>query len=138
MLRLKLKEECDQVFVRLSLENPSTGVRNILDAKIDTGAVVTLIPMHTVSEMGLEVIGETDLSMANGDKLHAYISLVTVSLSGDDTFELPVYICKSRSDLALIGMDILRQCNFSQWHEWHNHEHYLHFEIELAEAPEGE
>lgn len=136
MLRLKLKEECDQVFLGLSLENPSTGENTTVDAKIDTGAAVTLIPMHVVSDMGLEVIGETDLAMANGDMLHAYISVVTVSLSGDDTFEIPVYICKSRNDLALIGMDILRQCNYAQWHEWKEGKHSLLFEIELAEAPE--
>lgn len=91
--------------------------------------------MHAVSDMGLEVIGETDLSMANGDILHAYISVVTASLSGDDVFEIPIYICKSNNDLALIGMDILRQCNYAQWHKWKEGEHSLHFEIELAEAP---
>lgn len=112
--------------------NPLTGESITVDAKIDTGAVVTLIPMHVVSDMGLEVIGETDLAMANGDKLHAYISVVTVSLSGDDTFEIPVYICKSKNNLALIGMDILRQCNYAQWHEWKDDKHSLFFEIELA------
>lgn len=43
MLRLKLKEECDQVFLGLSLENPLTGENTTVDAKIDTGAVVTVI-----------------------------------------------------------------------------------------------
>lgn len=133
MLRLKFKEECDQVFLGLSLENPLTGESITVDAKVDTGAAVTLIPMHAVSDMTLEVIGETDLAMANGDMLHAYISVAVVSLSGDDTFELPVYICKSNNDLALIGMDILRQCNYAQWHEWKEGEHSLYFEIELAE-----
>lgn len=121
------------MFLGLSLENPLTGESITVDAKVDTGAAVTLIPMHAVSDMALEVIGETDLAMANGDMLHAYISVAVVSLSGDDTFELPVYICKSNNDLALIGMDILRQCNYAQWHEWKEGEHSLYFEIELAE-----
>lgn len=136
MLRLKLREEFDQVLVCLSLENPLTGARNILDAKIDTGAVVTLVPMHLVSEMGLEVIGETDLVMANGSVQHAYVALALVVLSDEDIFEIPVYVCKAKTDVALIGMDILHQCNYSQQHEWSNGEHYINFEIELAEMPE--
>lgn len=136
MLRLKLSEECNQVYVRMGLENQLTGKKNTVDAKIDTGAVITLIPMHLVSNMEFEVVGETDLAMANSDKIHAYIVMAVVSLSDEDAFELPVYICKSKNDLALIGMDILRQCNYAQWHEWKEGEHSMHFEIELAEAPE--
>lgn len=52
----------------MGLENQLTGKKNTVDAKIDTGAVITLIPMHLVSNMGLEIVGETDLAMANGDK----------------------------------------------------------------------
>lgn len=124
------------MFLGLSLENPSTGENTTVDAKIDTGAVVTLIPMHAVSDLGLEVIGETDLAMANGDMLHAYISVVTASWTGNDKFEIPIYICKSKNDFALIGMDILKHCNYAQWHEWKEGEHSLYFEIELAETPE--
>lgn len=136
MLRLKLKEGFGQVFVGLNVENPLTGKSITVDAKIDTGAEVTLIPMQVVSDMGLEVIGETELMAANGSGIHAFIANVILSLAGMDSFELPVYIGKMNAGIALIGMDVLSQCNYSQQHEWSNGEHYINFEIELAEMPE--
>ena len=92
--------------------------------------------MSLVSNMGLEVFGEDDLSMANGDLLHTYVAMCDVALSEEDTFDVPIHICKSSSDLALIGMDILSQCNYSQWHEWQNKEHAVNFTLEIAQKPE--
>ena len=66
MLRLKLKEPYDQVFVGLRLENPSTGESTIVDAKIDTGAVVTTVPKEYVEDFGLEILEQRTLRMANG------------------------------------------------------------------------
>lgn len=42
MLQLKLKDPYEAVFLGLRLKNPSTGESTIVDAKIDTGATVTL------------------------------------------------------------------------------------------------
>lgn len=117
MLHLKLKDPYDAVYVRLGLENPSTGVKNTIDAKIDTGAAVTLVPMSMVSNLALEVIGEADFAAANGGVIHTYIAYAKVSLSEDDTFDVPIYIHKSEREVAFIGMDILQFCNYAQWHE---------------------
>ena len=130
MIQLKLKEGCAQVFVRLSLENPSTGARNIVDAKIDTGAIVTIIPMDCVSGMGFEIVGESVFTAANGEPLHTYVTNAILSLSDEDELETPIYLVKNNSSLPLIGMDFLSQCNFAQWHESENGAHTLHFEIE--------
>ena len=113
-----------------------TGAKNIVDAKIDTGAVVSVFPMSMVSDMGFEILGERDFVVANGSMLHAYIIECKVSFSDEDEFELPLHICKSYSDMGLIGMDILSQCNYSQWHEWQNKEHAVNFTLEIAQEPE--
>ena len=115
------------MFIGVSLVNPSTGKNTIVDAKIDTGAVVSLFPMSSVSDMELDIIGEQELSMANGDILNAYICLCDVRLSDDDAFEMPIYVCKSKTDIALIGMDLLQQCDFSFTHEQTDVERYIRF-----------
>lgn len=137
MIRLKLNDPCEAVYVFSSLENPLTGQTRTIDAKIDTGATVSLFPVSSVSDMGLEIIGETELLMANGSSLRAYIAIAIVMLSEEDAFEVPIHICKSERDIALIGMDILGQCNYSQWHEWKDNTHSINFSLEVAQDPEG-
>lgn len=136
MIRLKLSDQCEAVYVFCSLVNPLTGQTRTIDAKIDTGAAVSLFPLYAVSDMELEVIGETELLMANGSSLRAYIAMATVQLSEEDAFDVPIHICKSDRDIALIGMDILSQCNYSQWHEWENRVHSVNFKLEVAQEPE--
>lgn len=134
MLLLKLKEPFDQVFVGLRLENPLTGESTIVDAKIDTGSIITLIPMSVVSGMGFEVLGEEDYTAANNTLIHTYVIQSIASLSAEDVFDVPVHVCKERSDIALVGMDILKKCNYAQWHEWNDDdEHSLNFKLEIAE-----
>lgn len=96
MIQLKLKEGFAQVFVRLSLENPSTGARNIVDAKIDTGAIVTIIPMDCVSGMGFEIVGESEFTAANGEPLHTYVTNAILSLSDEDELETPNLSCQEQ------------------------------------------
>lgn len=92
--------------------------------------------MSFVSNMGFEIIGEGDYTAANGTPLHTYVVEATVALSDEDVLEVPIHVCKDRTNVALIGMDILQKCNYAQWHEWKEGEHILHFEIELIEPPE--
>lgn len=136
MIRLKLKDPCDRVFIGASLVNPSTGESITADAKIDTGAIISLFPMSIVSNMGFEIIGEQDVAMANGSLLHTYIVECIVCLSGKDEFEIPLHICKSTTETGLIGMDILSQCNYAQWHEWVDKTHSVNFTLEAAKEPE--
>lgn len=77
----------------ISLENPSTGQKHTIDAKVDTGAAVTV--------------------------------------SDEDTIDTPIYVCDSESGVALLGMDVLRLCNYAQWHEWSDDEHSVYFQMEL-------
>lgn len=122
------------MYVRLGLENPSTGVKNTIDAKIDTGAAVTLVPMSMVNDLALEVIGEADFAAANGGIIHTYIAYAIASLSEDDTFDVPIYIHKSEREVAFIGMDIIQLCNYAQWHEGEGQEHSIFFKIESVET----
>ncbi len=71
---IEVKNPYEAVFVGLRLENPSTGESTIVDAKIDAGATVTLVPMSMVSDLALEVIGEADFAAANGGVIHTYIA----------------------------------------------------------------
>jgi len=133
MLQLKLKEPYDKVFVFLGLENPSTGVTCTLDAKIDTGAVVTVVPMSLVSDLGLEVFEHVTLRTADGSPMPACVCMCNVILSDEDEIEMPIYVCNTRANIALIGMDILQKCNYSQWHEFADDGHAIHFDVEVLD-----
>lgn len=134
MLRLKLKEPYDQMFLGANLENPSTGENITVDAKIDTGAAVTFVPMSMVSDLSLNIIGEADFAAANGGVIHTYIAYVKVSLSDDDTFDVPIYIHKSEREVAFVGMDILQLCNYALLHEGEGQNHSIFFKIESVET----
>lgn len=132
MLRLKLKEPYNRVFIGITLENPSTGESTTFDAKVDTGAEVSVFPMHMLDGLGLEILGERDLSMADGTPLHSVVSLCNISFSDEDTFEMAIHAIKSHTNVALIGMDLLSQCNFAQWHDSRDGDDIIYFEIEQS------
>lgn len=132
MIRLKLKDPFDQVFVNLSMESPGTGKRRTIDAKVDTGSVVTVVPMYMAEGLGLEVLETRKLTLANGMSMEAYVCNCIVSLSEDDVVEMPIYISKARKGIALIGMDILKYCNYVQWHDCDEQgNHIVRFDLEL-------
>ncbi len=131
MLRLKLTAPFEQVFVFISLENPSTGQVRTIDAKIDTGAAVTIIPKDVIEGLGLPSLGKWDFTMVDGTPLSTEAFMCRLSFSDEDTIDSPIYVCDSDAGVALLGMDILRLCNFAQWHEWSKDEHSIFFELEL-------
>lgn len=135
MLRLKLKEPYDQVFLGANLENPSTGESITVDAKIDTGAVVTVVPIHLIDGMGMEIIGERELATANGSRMRAIVCLCNVSLSDEDTFEMAIHAVKTETNNVLIGMDILNQCDFALWHDYRDGDETIYFELQQAANP---
>ena len=69
MLRLELSAPFEQVYVYISLENPSTGQVRTIDAKIDTGAAVTIIPRNVVDGLDLPSLGNWNFSMVDGSPL---------------------------------------------------------------------
>lgn len=132
MLRLELTAPFDRVFVTISLTNPSNGKRCTIDAKVDTGAEVTTIPTEMVSGLELASLGEFYLAMADGTPLRTNACMCRISISDEDEIDMPIYVCDSSAGIALLGMDLLQLCNFSQWHEWEvNGEHHVHFDMEL-------
>lgn len=132
MLRLKLDAPYEQVYVYISLENPLTGQVRTIDAKIDTGAAVTIMPKEVVDGLDLPFLGNWDFSMVDGTPLSTEAFMCRLSFSDEDSIDTPIYVCNTESGVALLGMDILRLCNFSQWHEWEEKEHSVFFEMELV------
>ena len=108
-----------------------TGQVRTIDAKIDTGAAVTIIPKEVVEGLGLPSLGNWDFSMVDGTPLSTEAFMCRLSFSDEDSIDTPMYVCDTESGIALLGMDILRLCNFSQWHEWEEKEHSVFFEMEL-------
>ena len=131
MLRLKLTEPFEQVYVYISLENPLTGQVRTIDAKVDTGAAVTIIPKDVIEGLNLPSLGNWDFSMVDGTPLSTEAFMCRLSFSDEDSIDTPNYVCDKESGVALLGMDVLKLCNFSQWHEWEKDEHSVYFEIEL-------
>ena len=131
MLRLKLSAPFEQVYVYISLENPLTGQTRTIDAKIDTGAAVSVIPKAVVDGLGLPSLGNCGFTMVDGSPLMTEAQMCRLSFSDEDTIDTPIYVCDSEAGVALLGMDVLRYCNFSQWHEWSEEEHSVYFEMEL-------
>lgn len=136
MLRLKLSAPYEQVYVFISLENPLTGQKHTIDAKIDTGAAVTVIPKSAVKGLELPSLGTCTFTMVDGTPLKTEAQMCRLGLSDEDTIETPIYVCDSESGVALLGMDVLRLCNFAQWHEWSDDEHSVYFELELLSDEE--
>ena len=131
MLRLKLSAPYEQVYVFISLENPLTGQMRTIDAKVDTGAAVTVIPKSVVEGLELPLLGNCSFTMVDGTPLKTEAQMCRLSFSDEDTIDTPIYVCDTKSGVALLGMDVLRLCNFSQRHEWSDDEHSVYFEMEL-------
>ena len=131
MLQLKFTAPLDQVHVCLVLTNPSTGKVSTIDAKIDTGSAVTLVPKIEVQDLELESMGETEFGMADGTPLKAEAMMCNVSFSNEDSIDLPIYACQSQYGTALLGMDILGLCNYSQIHKWSRNGHEIEVTLEL-------
>ena len=131
MLRLKLTEPFEQVYVYISLENPLTGQVRTIDAKVDTGAAVTVIPKSVVEGLELPSLGNCSFTMVDGTPLKTEALMCRLSFSDEDTIDTPIYVCDTESGVALLGMDVLRLCNFAQRHEWSDDEHSVYFEMEL-------
>ena len=115
----------------ISLENPSTGRKFTIDAKVDTGAAVTVIPKSMVECLELHPLGTCRFTMVDGTPLTTEAQMCRLSFSDEDAIDTPIYVCDSEAGVALLGMDVLRLCNFAQWHEWSEDEHSVYFQMEL-------
>ena len=84
MLRLKLSAPYEQVYVCISLENPSTGRKLTIDAKVDTGAAVTIIPRSVLEGFGLPTLGKCGFTMVDGTPLMTEAQMCRLSFSDED------------------------------------------------------
>lgn len=116
-MNVLLPAPCVQIHVPLVLENPSTGTKCIVDAKIDTGSFATVIATKTVQKLGLEPFAEDWVELANGEPSLSKVCMCRVYLSEDEEqLDLPVYVMDSDNEQALLGMDVLSLGDFSAVH----------------------
>lgn len=116
-MNVRLPAPCVQIHVPLVLENPSTGMRCTVDAKVDTGSFATVISSATMSKMGLEPFIEDWVELANGDPALSKVCMCRVHLSEDDeTLDVPIYVMDSDNEQALLGMDVLSLGDFYSKH----------------------
>lgn len=92
---------------------------------------MTVIPMSVVESLELPSLGNCSFTMVDGTPLMTEAQMCRLSFSDEDTIDTPIYVCDTEAGVALLGMDVLRLCNFAQWHEWTDEEHSVYFEMEL-------
>lgn len=134
-MNVLLPAPCTQIHVPLVLENPSTGTRCIIDAKIDTGSFATVISKRTANRLGLEAFIEDWVELANDEVSSSEVCMCRVHLSDEmETLDLPIYVMDSDSEQALMGMDILSLGDFSAIHrEGEDGQLWLRFTFRLLD-----
>lgn len=65
-VQVKLTNAGDAVLVRRGLLTPDKVRSYTADALIDTGAISSVIPIHIVQQLGLELVGKARAEYANG------------------------------------------------------------------------
>ena len=116
-MNVSLPAPCAQILVPLVLENPSTGMKCIIDAKVDTGSFATVISSATLSKLRLVPFTEDWVELANGEPAKSEVCMCRVHLSEDEEMlDVPLYVMNSDNEQALLGMDILSLGDFSAEH----------------------
>jgi predicted aspartyl protease len=106
------------IHASLVLENPSTGTKCIVDAKIDTGSFATVISSKTMTKLQLAPFAEDWVELANGEAAQSQVCMCRLHLSEDgEKLDLPIYVMDSDSEQALLGMDVLSMGDFFSVHE---------------------
>ena len=130
-----LPAPCAQIHAPLVLENPSTGTKCIVDAKVDTGSFATVISSTTLEKLGLIPFTEDWVELANGDPALSKVCMCRLHLSEDqEMIDLPLYVMNSDNEQALLGMDFLSLGDFSSTHydDPHGH-HWQRFQFQLLD-----
>ena len=130
-----LPAPCAQIHAPLVLENPSTGTKCIVDAKVDTGSFATVISSTTLKKLGLIPFTEDWVELANGDPVLSQVCMCRLHLSEDqERIDLPIYVMNSDNEQALLGMDVLSLGDFSSAHydDPHGH-HWQRFQFKLLD-----
>ena len=139
-MNVLLPAPCVQIHVPLVLENPSTGTRCTIDAKVDTGSFATVVSSKTIVKLGLEPFTDDWVELANGEAALSQVCMCRVYLSdAEEQLDLPVYVMNSDNEQALLGMDILSLGDFSMTHlnrpgndgVWVKFEFYLRDDLDV-------
>ena len=134
-MNVLLPAPCAQIHAPLVLENPLTGMRCIVDAKIDTGSFATVISSTTLTKLGLKPFVEDWVELANGEPALSQVCMCRVHLSEDqEMLDLPVYVMNSDNEQALLGMDVLSLGDFSSTHvEGKDKQDWIRFSFQLLD-----
>ena len=135
MLYAEFPALCEAVYMSLVVENPLTGTKCIVDAKVDTGSFATVISSTTMSKLSIEPFTEDWVELANGEPELSRVCMCRVHLSEDeDMLDLPIYIMNSDNEQALLGMDVLSLGDFSSSHIMDSNGHtWMRFQFHLLE-----
>ena len=134
-MNVLLPAPCVQIHVPLVLENPSTGTKCIIDAKVDTGSFATVISSATMSKLGLEPFIEDWVELANGEPALSKVCMCRLHLSEDEEMlDLPIYVMNSDNETALLGMDVLSLGDFSSIHKsGSDGQQWIRFQFQLLD-----
>ena len=134
-MNVLLHAPCVQIHVPLVLENPSTGAKCIVDAKVDTGSFATVISSATKRKLQLEPFTNDWVELANGEAAQSEVCMCRVHLSEDEEqLDLPIYVMNSDNEQALLGMDILSLGDFHASHFSDSKgQQWLRFQFSLLE-----
>ena len=133
-MNVLLPAPCAQIHAPLVLENPSTGMKCIVDAKVDTGSFATVISSMTMHRLGIEPFTEDWVELANGEPALSRVCMCRVHLSEDEEMlDLPIYVMNSDNEQALLGMDILSLGDFSSSHVSDSKGNWLRFQFHLVD-----
>ena len=80
-----------------------TGQVRTIDAKVDTGAAVTIIPKDVIDGLELPSLGNWDFSMVDGTPLSTEAFMCRLSFSDEDSIDTPIYVCDTESGIVRNG-----------------------------------
>jgi predicted aspartyl protease len=139
MLYAEYPAQCEAVFVSLVVENPSTGTKCIVDAKVDTGSPYTILPKEVMDGLDLRPFMTEALESVSGELFKTAICMGRIHLDDSgDYVDMPVHICNETLSIPLLGMDILRKGDMTLTHIEDDGQLWLRFTFDLLEETERE
>jgi clan AA aspartic protease len=93
--------------LKVKLTRPFSDLSIELEAKLDTGADMTVLPQHVVSELMLIPASRISVSSFDGRKISKYTYFVNISFNNFEYRMIEVIDAKRRD--MLLGRDILNK-----------------------------
>ena len=132
MLYVEFPAQCEAVYVSLVVENPSTGMRCTVDAKVDTGSPYTILPPDIISAIDLTPFCMEDLEAINGSPFKTAVCMGRIYLDDNNEYiDMAVHIADDEIAIPLLGMDILRKGDTAITHVEEDGNMWLRFTFNL-------